>query len=144
MVEPASVIAAPAGTNSCPTCGSQGEGSVRPVRNPGKPCQPRILHMSMPWQGRTPLPAYFHREGGRSGSQTNLNGRPDGRAGAEEGALGSARWFLARLVCWVLRIEDQETFILHPRDPLNFSVLVEALRDVPRPTDLDAVVGIRA
>jgi PatG C-terminal len=51
--------------------------------------------------------------------------------------------YLARQLCWVLRIEGLDTYILQPRDPADFDLLVEALRPTPRPTDVDVVVGFR-
>jgi hypothetical protein len=51
--------------------------------------------------------------------------------------------YLARQLCYVLTIEGLETYILHPRDPADFDLLVEAIRPAPRPTDVDAVIGVR-
>ena len=51
--------------------------------------------------------------------------------------------YLARQLCWVMSIEGLETYILVPRDPADISLLVEALRPTPSPTDLDCVIGIR-
>jgi hypothetical protein len=39
--------------------------------------------------------------------------------------------------------EGLETYILQPRDPGDFDLLVEAIRPAPRPTDVDAVIGVR-
>ena len=36
--------------------------------------------------------------------------------------------YLARQLCWVFTIEGIETYILRPRDPADFAMLVEALR----------------
>lgn len=51
--------------------------------------------------------------------------------------------YLARQLCWVLEIEGLETYLLVPRDPADFDLLVEALRPTPSPMDIDVVVGIR-
>ncbi len=51
--------------------------------------------------------------------------------------------YLVRQLCWVLTVEGLDTYILHPRDPADLDVLVEALRPTPRPTDVDCVVGVR-
>lgn len=51
--------------------------------------------------------------------------------------------YLVRKLCWVLMIEGLDTYILHPRDPADFDLLVEALRPTPRLTDVDCVVGVR-
>jgi len=51
--------------------------------------------------------------------------------------------YLARQLCWVLEIEGLETYLLVPRDPADFDLLVEALRPTPSPMDVDVVVGVR-
>jgi hypothetical protein len=51
--------------------------------------------------------------------------------------------YLARNICYVFTIEGLETYILQPRDPADFELLIEAIRPTPRATDLDVVVGIR-
>jgi hypothetical protein len=51
--------------------------------------------------------------------------------------------YLARQLCWVLTIEGLETYILQPRDPADFDLLVEAVRPTPSPLDLDVVIGVR-
>jgi PatG C-terminal len=50
--------------------------------------------------------------------------------------------YLARQLCWVFTVEGIETFILRPRDPLDTESLVDSLRSVPRPTDVDVVIGL--
>jgi hypothetical protein len=50
--------------------------------------------------------------------------------------------YLARQLCWVLTIEGLDTYILQPRDPTDFSLLIESLRPTPSPTDLDVVIGL--
>jgi hypothetical protein len=51
--------------------------------------------------------------------------------------------YLARQMCWVMTIEGLETYILLPRDPADISLLVEALRANPTPSDLDVVIGAK-
>ncbi len=70
-----------------------------------------------------------------------------GRAGAAgtdvavlKAALQANR-YLARQICWVLRISGMETYLLRPRDPADFSLLIEAVRDDPASTDMDVVIG---
>ena len=50
--------------------------------------------------------------------------------------------YLARQLCWVFTIEGLETYILGPRDPADLDLLLDALRPVPRATDLDVVIGV--
>jgi hypothetical protein len=51
--------------------------------------------------------------------------------------------YLVRQFCWVMTIEGLETYILVPRDPADFGLLVEALRPTPQPGDFDCVIGYR-
>jgi PatG Domain len=51
--------------------------------------------------------------------------------------------YLVRQLCWIMTIEGLETYILVPRDPTDYSLLVEALRPTPQPWDLDCVIGFR-
>jgi hypothetical protein len=50
--------------------------------------------------------------------------------------------YLARQLCWVLTIEGLETYLLRPRDLADVDLLVDAVRPVPRATDLDVVIGV--
>ena len=51
--------------------------------------------------------------------------------------------YLVRQLCFVMTIEGLETYLLRPRDPADFSLLVEAIRPNPSPLDLDIVIGIK-
>ncbi len=51
--------------------------------------------------------------------------------------------YLLRQLCWVVTIEGLETYILAPRDPADFDLLIGALRPTPQPWDLDCVIGVR-
>ena len=51
--------------------------------------------------------------------------------------------YLARQLCWVHTIAGMETYLLLPRDPADFDLLVASLRPTPRATDLDVVIGVR-
>ena len=51
--------------------------------------------------------------------------------------------YLVRQLCWVMTIEGLETYILVPRDPADFDLLVQAVRPTPQPWDLDCVIGVR-
>jgi hypothetical protein len=51
--------------------------------------------------------------------------------------------YLARQLCWVLNIEGLETYLLLPRDPADFDLLLDAIRGEPRTIDLDVVIGVR-
>lgn len=51
--------------------------------------------------------------------------------------------YLVRQLAWVLTVEGLDTYLLHPRDPVDFDLLIEAVRPTPRATDLDVVIGVR-
>jgi PatG C-terminal len=51
--------------------------------------------------------------------------------------------YLARLLCYVLTIGCLETYILQPRNPVDFDLLVEAIRPAASPMDIDIVIGVR-
>ena len=51
--------------------------------------------------------------------------------------------YLVRQMCWVLTIEGLETYILVPRDPSDYDLLIEALRPTPKVTDVDVIIGVR-
>ena len=51
--------------------------------------------------------------------------------------------YLTRQLCYVLTIEGLETYILQPRDPVDFELLVDVVRPAPRPTDVDVIIGVR-
>lgn len=49
--------------------------------------------------------------------------------------------YLVRQLCWVFSIEGIETYLLYPRDPSDFDLLIAALRQNPSPLDMDVVIG---
>ena len=51
--------------------------------------------------------------------------------------------YLVRQMCWVLSVQNLETYLLMPRDPVDAELLVEAVRARPSPLDLDVVIGVR-
>jgi len=51
--------------------------------------------------------------------------------------------YLVRGICWVMTIQELDTYIVTPRDPVDLNLLVEALRPEPKPSDLDVVIGMK-
>lgn len=51
--------------------------------------------------------------------------------------------YLVRQICWVMTIEGLETYLVTPRDPSDFDLLVESLRLARTSMDLDVVIGLR-
>ena len=43
----------------------------------------------------------------------------------------------------MLTIQGQDTYLLAPRDPGDIDLLIEAIRPVPSPSDIDVVIGVR-
>jgi hypothetical protein len=54
-----------------------------------------------------------------------------------------ANRYLMRELCFVFTIGGLDTYILQPRDPVDFELLVEAVHTGPSPTYVDVVIGTR-
>ena len=50
--------------------------------------------------------------------------------------------YLVRQMCWVMTIEGLDTYVVVPRDPADYDLLVDTLRSAPSPGDLDCVIGV--
>lgn len=55
-----------------------------------------------------------------------------------------ANRYLVRQLCWVLSVHGIDTYILVPRDPADYQLLVDAYRAEPNPGDLELVIGLRS
>ncbi|WP_428488260.1 hypothetical protein [Rhodopila sp.] len=51
--------------------------------------------------------------------------------------------YLARKLCWVLRVQGLETYLLKPADAAEIDLLIDAVRPRPSPLDVDVVMGVR-
>jgi hypothetical protein len=51
--------------------------------------------------------------------------------------------YLAKQLCYVLTIQGLETYIVRPRDPDDFVLLIDSLVAAPKSTDLHVVIGLR-
>ena len=51
--------------------------------------------------------------------------------------------YLTRQMCWVMKVQGIETYVLHPRDPADFELLIGAIRPDPGPGDIDLVIGLQ-
>lgn len=49
--------------------------------------------------------------------------------------------YITRQLCWTLSIENLETYVLLPRDPLDIDQLAQALRPNPDVGDIDVLIG---
>lgn len=51
--------------------------------------------------------------------------------------------YLVRQLCWVLSIQGLDTYLVVPRDPADIDLLVESIRPVSSPNDIDVIIGMR-
>jgi hypothetical protein len=51
--------------------------------------------------------------------------------------------YLLRQLCWVMTIQGLETYLLQPRDPADFDLLLGSLRSASDPLEIDVVIGLR-
>jgi hypothetical protein len=131
---PAAVVPshpAPSNGAGCPTCGGN-IGSLSPpsfVYAIGS-IEPRFPQLSV------------EKEFAQATGRAATNGLTD-RQALHEVLTRPENRYLVRQLCWVMTIEGLETYILVPRDPADFHLLVEALRATPRATDVDVVIGMK-
>jgi cyclic patellamide precursor peptide PatG len=90
---------------------------------------------------RFPSPA-VEKEFAQVTGRTHTKGKTD-REAMHAVLSAHENRYLARQLCWVLSIGGLETYILVPRDPVDFDLLIEAIRPAPSPTDMDVVIGVR-
>jgi hypothetical protein len=50
--------------------------------------------------------------------------------------------YLVRQLCWVMTIQGLDTYLLQPRDPADFDLLLEALRPASNRLEIDVVIGL--
>src|SRR5215472_3539836 len=105
----------------CPTCGTPG-GAM------GPPSYVYALGRIEPRFPRLSVEKEFAQVTGRA-ETVNLTDHQ-----ALQAVLQQNR-YLVKQVCWVMTVGGLETYIVMPRDPTDFSLLVEALRPSPRPGD---------
>jgi len=127
----------PAQVSGCPTCGSRPNAfnDTMPMPSPSYvfalgSIQPRFPLLSVEKE--------FAQVVGRAGT-VGLTDRQ-----ALHAVLSSRQnRYLVRQLCWVLTIEGIETYLLQPRDPTDFDLLVDAIRPTPKASDVDVVIGVR-
>ncbi len=117
----------------CPACaGSTGSGGAVP---------PRHVYALGRIEVRFPTLG-LEKEYSQVGGRTDAVGLTD-RELLHATLSDPANRYLARQLCWVLTVEGLETYLLHPRDPADLSLLIEAVRPSPGLSDLDVVIGVR-
>jgi hypothetical protein len=119
------------GVAPCPSCGTANTGAaaVSYVYAIGR-IEPRFPRLSV------------EKEFAQISAQSDGAGRTDHQTLHDVLSKPENR-YLVRNMCWVLTIEGLDTYILVPRDPADFQLLVDAVRTTSSRLDLDAVVGVR-
>jgi hypothetical protein len=120
---------------ACPTCGTV------PATNAGATATPSYIYAIGRNEPRFPR-ASVEKEFAQATGRAAAAGLTDRQALHAVLSKPENR-YLVRQLCWVLTIEGLETYILVPRDPADYNLLVEALRPTPQPWDLDCVIGFR-
>jgi hypothetical protein len=120
----------------CPSCGTAANGGGSGVS--GSPAYVYAIGKIEPRFPRLSVEKEFAQVIGRA----DAKGLTDRQA--LQAILSKAEnRYLVRQLCWVMTIEGLETYILLPRVPDDFGLLVESLRPNPTPADLDVVIGVR-
>jgi hypothetical protein len=114
----------------CPTCAS-------PIGS----TPPSYVYALGRIEGRFPRPA-VEKEFSQITARAETKGKTDHEVFHAVLSKRENR-YLVRQLCWVFTIEGLETYILKPRDPVDFDQLIEAVRAVPSPMDMDVVIGMR-
>jgi PatG C-terminal len=130
---PAVVAEEPAAAGNlaeCPTCGGIGASSPPSYVYAIGKIEPRFPRLAV------------EKEFAQAGIQAETQGQTD-RQHMHRTITRRENRYLVRQLCWVMTIQGLETYILVPRDPTEFDLLVEAFRPVPRATDTDVVIGTR-
>lgn len=136
---PAAPAARPAASSlapqACPTCGTA------PAANGGAAAAPSYVYAIGRIEPRFPRPS-VEKEFAQAVGRDKTSGLTDRQALHSVLSKPENR-YLVRQLCWVMTIEGLETYIVVPRDPADYGLLVEALRPTPQPWDLDCVIGFR-
>jgi hypothetical protein len=127
------VIQPQGGGSSC-TCGCSG-GAATPVIN-----YPFIYALGQ-IQPRFPSPG-IEKEFAQVARLDNTAGLIDSQVRHSVLSKRENR-YLVRRMCWILTVGSIESYLLQPRDPGDFQLLVDALRPEPQETDIDVVIGQR-
>ena len=120
---------------ACSTCGSA------PAANGGTAAPPSWVYAIGNIEVRFPSMS-IEKEFAQASGRDKTSGLTD-RQSLHAVLSRPENRYLVRQLCFVMAIEGLETYILRPRDPADFSLLVEAIRPNPSPLDLDVVIGIK-
>ena len=116
----AAISAAQAGPAPCPTCGAAADDTPPAYVYAIGRVEPRFPRLSV------------EKEFAQATGRADAAGLAD-RQALQKVLSAAENRYLVRQLCWVMTIEGLETYILVPRDPADFSLLIEALRPAPLP-----------
>jgi PatG Domain len=122
-------------TQACATCGAA------PAANGGLVTQPSWVYALGNIEARFPSIS-VEKEFAQATGRERTAGLTD-RQALHTVLTRPENRYLVRQLCFVLSVEGLETYLLRPRDPADFSLLVEAIRPNPSPLDLDVVIGLK-
>lgn len=119
------------------------EGRTQPLPTAGRPApaSPTFVYGLGQIQPRFPSLA-VEKEFAQGTGRADAAGLTD-REALQTVLSDRANRYLVRQLCWVFVIEGLETYLLTPRDPADYELLVEAVRPSPNATDVDVVIGIK-
>ncbi len=120
---------------ACPSCG------IAPAVNGGTAAPPSWVYALGNIQARFPSIS-VEKEFAQATGRDNTSGLTD-RQVLHTVLSKPENRYLTRQCCFVMTVAGMETYILSPRDPADFALLVEAIRPNPSPIDLDVVIGMR-
>jgi hypothetical protein len=125
-------ISPQAGTAPCPTCGAAAGSNG---------ADPSYVYALGRIEARSPSLA-VEKEFAQARKQAKTSNETDREAFHTVLSQRENRYLLRQL-CWVLTIQGLETYLLQPRDPTDFDLLLGAIRPAPSTLDIDAVIGLR-
>ncbi len=135
LVSPVRPAAAAIAPQACATCGTM------PASNGADATSPSWVYALGNIEARFPSVS-VEREFAQATGREKTSGHTDRQALHTVLSKPENR-YLVRQCCFVMTVEGLETYILMPRDPADFSLLIEAMRPNPTPMDLDVVIGMK-
>jgi PatG C-terminal len=120
----------------CPTCGGTGG-----TRRPNSVRTMSYIYAIGRIEARFPNLA-AEKEFAQAASRIDTAGKTDQETFHAVLSMRENR-YMVRQLCWVLTIQQLDTYLLLPRDTVDFDLLVEAVRPRPRLADIDVVIGMR-
>jgi hypothetical protein len=124
------------GEAPCPTCGAE----ARDI--PGSVASSSYVYALGRIEARFPRVS-VEKEFAQATGRARTAGKTDREAFHAVLALRENR-YLARQLCWVFSVQGLETYILQPRDPADFELLVDAIKGPADPAPWRSlVIGAR-